>query len=297
LVHLTDDSVAGSKERIGDQIAHFLFAVESSAKRWIPIIVHVILWAQVVTPTKRRQKKLKLSHDTVETYYAVPVRWLKQVIALFLVPPAWVLTRAFFSSFSIATVHHSFWVSEEFWFFSLGALLWTIAFLGLPRPMLMYVLGHELTHAIWVWLMGGRVSKFKVSREGGYIVTDTTNFWIALAPYFFPLYSILALLLYGGIGVFTDVDPYRRWLFGVVGFTFAFHVTFTILMLWKGQSDLIDHGTFFSMMVIYLANFSLLSLMLIIACHEVTFASFGNELLQGAMEFSDWVLRLAHVKR
>lgn len=162
--------------------------------------------------------------------------------------------------------------------------------------MLLYVFGHELTHVIWVWLMGGRVSQFRINRAGGYIVTDTTNFWIALAPYFFPIYSILVLLLFGGIGTFVDVEPYRRWLFGVVGFTWAFHITFAIWMLWKGQTDLIEHGTFFSMMVIYLINFSVLSLMLIVASRDVTFLSFGKELLQGAMEFSDWLLRFVHLK-
>ena len=57
--------------------------------------------------------------------------------------------------------------------------------------MVLYVFGHELTHALWVWLMGGRVSRFRVGRDGGHIVTDKNNFWIALAPYFFPLYSLL----------------------------------------------------------------------------------------------------------
>ena len=121
--------------------------------------------------------------------------------------------------------------------------------------------------------MGGRVSQFRVSRTGGYVVTDTNNFWIALAPYFFPIYSILALLLYGGIGMFVDVEPYRRWLFGLVGFTWSFHVTFAIWMLWEGQTDLVEHGTFFSMMVIYLVNFSVLSIMLIVASRDVTFSS------------------------
>jgi len=227
--------------------------------------------------------------------WVVSARWLKQVIALFLVPVAWILTRAFFSSFSTA-IHHAFWLSEEFWFFSLSSLLWLIVFFGLPRPMLLYVFGHEFTHMLWVWLMGGRVSKFKVGRDGGYVVTSKSNFWIALAPYFFPLYSILALLIYAGISVFVDVTPYHRWLFGVVGFTWAFHITFTIWMLWKGQSDLIEHGTFFSMMVIYLINFTVLSLLLIVACREVTFWSFGKELLSGAMDFSDWLLRLVHLK-
>jgi hypothetical protein len=67
-------------------------------------------------------------------------------------------------------------------------------------------------------------------------------------------------------------------------------------MLWNGQSDLIEHGTFFSMMVIYLMNFLVLSLMLIVASRDVTFASFGKELLAGAMDLSDWLLRLVRVK-
>jgi hypothetical protein len=249
---------------------------------------------------KRSRRKLKTGAKTrterVENEWVVPVRWLKQIVAVFLVPAAWILTRAFFSSFSTAAWQHRFWASEEFCFFSLGALLWVVPFFGLPRPMLLYVFGHELTHVIWVWLMGGRVSKFRISRAGGYIVTDTTNFWIALAPYFFPIYSILALSLYGGIGVFVEVEPYRCWLFGVIGFTWAFHITFAIWMLWQGQTDLIEHGTFFSMMVIYLVNFLVLSLMLIVASRDITFLSFGKELVQGAMEFSDWFLRFAHLK-
>jgi hypothetical protein len=59
---------------------------------------------------------------------------------------------------------------------------------------------------------------------------------------------------------------------------------------------LVEHGTFFSMMVIYLINFSVLSLMLIVASRDVTFGYFGRELLKGAMEFSDHALRFAHLK-
>jgi hypothetical protein len=255
-----------------------------------------------VATTNRKRQKLQSGRSATEKMreadreIAVPVRWLKQLIALFLVPPAWILTRAFFSSFSQVTVNHAFWASEEFWFFTLGAILWLITFFGLPKPLLMYVFGHELTHVLWVWIMGGRVSRFRVGNEGGHIVTDTTNFWISLAPYFFPIYSLLVLALYGGISVFWDLSPLHRWLFGLIGLTWMFHVTFTVWMLWNGQTDLVEHGTFFSMMVIYLMNFLGLSLMLILASHDVTFASFGRELLQGAMDFSDALLRLAHLK-
>jgi len=57
-----------------------------------------------------------------------------------------ILSQTFFTAFARAAVAQRLWAGEEFWFFSLGAILWLIAFLGLPRPILIYVFGHELTH-------------------------------------------------------------------------------------------------------------------------------------------------------
>ena len=139
--------------------------------------------------------------------FRVPVKWVNTVIGIFLLPIAGIWTQTFFTIFSQIAVRHGFWATEEFWFFSLGALLWIITFFGLPRPLLIYVFGHELTHALWVWAMCGRVSKFAVSSDGGHIVTNKHNFWIALAPYFFPLYSMLVIIAYGGAGLFCDVTP------------------------------------------------------------------------------------------
>src|SRR6187399_234479 len=149
----------------------------------------------------------------------VPTKWVKFVIALFLLPICGILSQTFFTSFARATVAERLWAGEEFWFFSLGALLWLIAFFGLPPPIVLYVFGHELTHALWVYLMGGRVSRFRVGREGGHIITDKNNFWIALAPYFFPLYSLLAIGLYGLLGLFLNMQPYGRILYAVIGIT------------------------------------------------------------------------------
>src|ERR1700726_4297445 len=136
----------------------------------------------------------------------VPTRWLKMIIAIFLLPACAVLSQTFFTAFARATVVQRLWAGEEFWFFSLGVVLWLIAFFGLPRPIILYVFGHELTHVLWVLVLGGRVSRFHVGREGGHIVTNRTNFWIALAPYVFPLYSILAILIYGGLSLFYDMQ-------------------------------------------------------------------------------------------
>lgn len=222
----------------------------------------------------------------------VPTRWVKFIAAIFLLPLCVVLSQTFFTAFGHAAVSERLWAGEEFWFFSLGALLWLIAFFGLPRPVVIYVFGHELTHALWVWLLGGRVSRFRVGRDGGHIVTDKTNFWIALAPYFFPLYSILAIVLYGLCSLFANMQPYGRLLYALVGVTWAFHLSFTCWMISKNQSDLTDNGTVFSLVVIYLMNLLLLSAMLVLASPRMTFASFGSELLNNGASFSHEIVLL-----
>lgn len=228
------------------------------------------------------------SHPASEAW-TIPTRWLKFVVALFLLPFCAILTQTFFTVFTRATVAQRLWAGEEFWFFSLGAILWLIAFFGLPRPMLVYVFGHELTHALWVVLMGGRVSRFKVAREGGHIVTDRNNFWIALAPYFFPLYSLIVIGLYGLLGLFFNVQPYGRLLYGLIGATWAFHFTFTCWMIPKKQTDLTDHGTFFSLVVIYLMNLGLLSVMLVLASSQIGFADLGREFVANVEKFASWL--------
>src|SRR5947208_9151452 len=135
--------------------------------------------------------------------------------------------------------------------------------------------------------MGGRVSRFRVGRDGGHVVTNKANFWIALAPYFFPLYSILAIAIYGALSFFVNMQPYGQWLYAVIGATWAFHFTFTCWMIPKNQTDLSDQGSFFSLVVIYLMNLLLLSVMLILAWPEITFARFGQDLMMNLGKFTN----------
>jgi len=218
----------------------------------------------------------------------VPTRWINTLIGIFLLPVACLLTQTFFTSLSRETISHGFWASEEFWFFALGSILWTIVFFGLPRPVVIYVFGHELTHAIWVWLMGGKVTDFKVGRDGGHIVTNKNNVLIALAPYFYPIYSMLLLVIYGVAALFTNVAPYNRLFFVLLGATWAFHICFTLWMIPKGQSDLTYHGTFYSLVIIYIINLLILSGMLIVASPGSTFLAFARELFINTENFSSW---------
>ena len=47
-----------------------------------------------------------------------------------------------------------------------------------------------------VGLFGGEVKQMKVSSKGGHVLISKTNFLIALAPYFFPLYAFIVI---GGV--------------------------------------------------------------------------------------------------
>jgi len=246
------------------------------------------------TGNRKAGKRLALaSAERPSQPWMIPTRYIKFAAGIGLLPLVWVLTQTFFKSFHRAAIEQQFWRTEEFWFFSLGAALWTLWFcgsfwaLGRPWPLRVYVFGHELTHAIWVWAWQGRVKKFEGwSRDGGYIITDTHNFWIALAPYFYPIYSFAVIVAYAVASIFYDVANATetfllmtplQWLFVLLGATWAFHLSFTLWMIPKGQTDLTYHGTFFSIVIIYIMNVLLLALFLIVGAPEVSFASFARE--------------------
>ena len=135
-----------------------------------------------------------------------------------------------------------------------GAACWVVIYLLLPRPMWLYVFGHELTHALWVWLFGGRVKKFKATSDGGHVVVDKTNFLIALAPYFFPFYVVIVVATFAVGHLVWGWQGYLAWFHLLVGAAYAFHVTLTSQILKTQQSDITSQGYLFSAVVIFLGN-------------------------------------------
>ena len=124
----------------------------------------------------------------------------------------------------------------------------------LPKPMWIYVFGHELTHAVWTWLFWGRVKKMKVTSKGGHVVISKTNFLIALAPYFFPLYAALVILVFAVGNLIWNWHEYRVYFHLLIGAAYAFHVTLTFHVLQTRQSDITSQGYLFSGVVIFLGN-------------------------------------------
>ncbi len=135
-----------------------------------------------------------------------------------------------------------------------GFLLWTLMFTVFPRPVRSYIFAHELTHALWGLVMGASVSRFRVHRDHGSVALSKTNFLITLAPYFFPLYTVLVIGIYYLLWLFFAVEKYELLWLALVGASWGFHLTFTVSALLQHQSDIRLQGHLFSYSVIYLAN-------------------------------------------
>ena len=234
-------------------------------------------------PRPRTRSELRATAVARRAPRTIPLVWLSSVIAFFLLAPAWISTLTFFTCFRHAALHHRFWASEEFWFFGLGAVLWVIVFFSAAaaaadlrlrartdaRPL---GLGDGGTGLGFPRLANGRAYRQRQAQ-----LLDRAG------ALFFP-----ALLHRGHRGLrrrrrlFTNMEPYHRWLYALIGVTWAFHVSFTLWMIPKGQTDLSYYGTFFSLVIIYLMNLAVLTVLLIIASPHVTWRGFGLEWLRNA---------------
>jgi hypothetical protein len=209
----------------------------------------------------------------------VPKTWVKFIVALFLLPLVWALTVTFFQALG-DSLQHGLLKTKEGPFFLGGIVLWGVLFWLLPRAWLLwlYVYGHECTHAIWAKIFGGNVEeKFYVSSQGGHILTNRINTWIVLSPYFFPVYSLLVISIYGVGALFVEMTSFQWLLFFLLGLTWAFHLTFTCLFLLQGQPDVHYGGTFFSIIIIYGINLLTALFFLLITAPSISAASLGEQ--------------------
>ena len=176
-------------------------------------------------------------------------KWIKLIIAILLLPVCVGMAMALLKVLQACGSADTTWIP-----ILAGAACWIIIFLLLPKPMWIYVFGHELTHALWTWLFGGQVKKMKVTSSGGHVVISKTNFVIALAPYFFPLYAFIVIAVFAVGHRIWDWHGYLVYFHLLVGAAYAFHVTLTFHVLQTRQSDITSQGWLFSAVVIFLGN-------------------------------------------
>ena len=140
--------------------------------------------------------------------------------------------------------------------FLLGACLFALAFVAVRIPAIAYVAVHETTHAIFGLLSGARVTRLRVSEEEGSVDVSRPNALNLLAPYFFPLPAVAALLLFGLVSLVLPMVGTAAGAVaaGVCGAAWGFHFCFTVNALLQRQTDLDAYGFFFSAIFVLVAN-------------------------------------------
>jgi len=191
-------------------------------------------------------------------------KWLKFIIGVLLLPACVGAARTLARVVSHSGRADTIWIA-----LLAGAGCWLAIFFLLPKPMRIYVFGHEFTHALWTWLFGGRVKKFKITRDGGYVVVTKSNFLIALAPYFFPVYVAAVIALFAIGHLMWNWKNYVVVCHLLIGAAYAFHVTLTFHILRTRQSDITSQGYLFSAVVIFLGNILVLLIGLPLLTSEV----------------------------
>ena len=211
-------------------------------------------------------------------------KWIKTIIAILLLPVCFGAASALWRVIQQSGGTDTTWVP-----LFAGAACWLVIYYILPRPMWIYVFGHELTHAVWTWIFGGRVKKMKVTSNGGHVIISKTNFVIALAPYFFPLYAALVVAGFALWHLFWDWKSLLPWFHLLLGAAYAFHVTLTCHVLQTRQTDITDQGYVFSAVIIFLGNVAVLLLGIPLLAAKVTVLAALGWWFEGIGEVFQWL--------
>ena len=202
--------------------------------------------------------------------------FLRLLMGLALLPACWGVTRALLDS--VVTAAGGAGLSVEALSLLGGIAAFALAWTALSHPVRTYVLGHELKQELWGLLFFARPSDLTVTASGGSVKLSKTNLLITLAPYFFPFYTFVVIV--SALLTWAFVRPLPclpLWMF-MIGFTWAFHVLFTLETLTQSQPDVKSYGRVFSWTLIFIGNVGLVLVWLAVTT-QLTFAQLGDDLL------------------
>ena len=204
-------------------------------------------------------------------------QFLRVLVGLAMLPACWAFARALVQGVMAAAGGSEFSVES----ISLlgGMAAFALCWATISHPVRMYVLGHELTHALWGLLFGARPSDVRVSESGGSVKLTKSNMLITLAPYFFPFYTFVVIIAALVTFAFLRPLPFLPlWMF-LIGFTWAFHLLFTLETLTQRQPDVKLYGRIFSWAFIFLVNVALV-LVWLASTTPLTFAQLGGIIVE-----------------
>lgn len=137
-----------------------------------------------------------------------------------------------------------------------GVFLFFISrgFMDSEMKISMEIAAHEMTHAFFALLTLHKVKSIRVNpdNDGGEMsFTGPGNWLIIIAPYFFPLFGMLAMI---GISVYTRYAPSNFILNGIMGFFIAYHIDTVASQIHEKQTDLPKVSYKFCVMFLPSAN-------------------------------------------
>jgi len=235
-------------------------------------------------------KTAPLDQSTGISVKKLLMRLLRTVIGLLLLPVCVAASMAAVSILRTVSPASFASVPRPAWALLCGLWLWLTVWVCLPKPVRAYVLAHELTHAFWGILTGERVIAMKVGEKSGSVLLSGSNILITLAPYFFPLYTILVIATYHLLGLFLAVQTYEIFWLALIGLTWGFHATFTISALLEKQPDIAIYGRMLSYSLIYLLNILGIGLWIVLVT-SANMRQFGSALLASSKTVFLFLLR------
>lgn len=206
-------------------------------------------------------------------------RVLKSLIGILLIPAIIGFSISLYqdlSSFTTSSFSHAQLV------FLYGIFFYCGLHLFLFKPNYLYVFGHELIHALATWLCGGKVHSFKVSKAGGSVKTNKSNFFIVLAPYFIPAYVLIFSVIYFFLALFFSPRILCSYFIFTIGASLAFHLIMTSDALKKKQPDIFKSGYIFSFALIFLVNIIVVGMIFCWLFEDIAISDF----FRGAFFFS-----------
>lgn len=194
-------------------------------------------------------------------------RVLRLLLGIFIIPACIGVSLGLYEQLSrikVVSYYHQI-------YFVIGIVAYLVVHAVIFKPSYLYIFSHEFMHVIATWISGGKVTAFKVSSKGGNVAVTKSNLFIALAPYFFPFYTIVVTLIFFGAKFFLkDSIDYNPFLFAI-GFTLAFHIILTVDFLKVRQTDLMHAGYLFSICLIYIVNLIVVGLIFSLLFKGITF--------------------------
>ena len=179
-----------------------------------------------------------------------PVSKIAKIIIGVLIIPVTFLALITFTKI----IYQIEWVKNPYVLMTYGFFLYIPVFFISGKKSFLYVIGHEISHAVTSFLFGGKILSVTVSQDSGKVRTTKSNVIISLAPYCIPFFGMCLTLIYFILSMLIRTQGYLPYFKFLLGISVSHHLCFTVYYLKTKQTDITKQSVFLSYNLIILSN-------------------------------------------